>query len=184
LNPKDADTGEGRVRDFDPSRPLASFGRTVGGVILSPGTFFRQVRRNAGFLPPFLFMAICLVVHVSAVWLLRDKAVPVERNLAMGLLFPFVTAAILHLVLTHIFRAGGTYQAAFRVNAYAAAVNLFSWVPTAGLLLELYRVYLLTVGLAAVYSTKPSRTFGAIGITLLVYMAAAGAARHWGVALS
>jgi hypothetical protein len=184
LKARPTDTGTEVMRDFDPGRPLASFARTVGAVLLSPGAFFPRMRRDAGFLPPFLFMTICLGAHVAAVWLLRTDLVLVERNLAMGLLFPFLTAAILHLVLTRIFRAGGAYQVAFRVNAYAAAVNVFSWIPMAGMLLELYRVYLLAVGLAAAYRTKTSHAFGAIAITLLIYMAAAGAARQWGISLS
>lgn len=173
-----------RTLDFDPSRPLQSFGRTVVGVLLSPADFFGRVRRSGGYLPPFLFLTVCLAVHTGAVRLVREDVALKAAHVVLGLLLPFVTSAILHVVMTRLFRAKGTYQGAFRVNAYAAAVNLASWIPMAGMLMELYRVYLLSVGLGAVYSTRPMRAFGAIAVTLLVYIAAAGAAKQVGFSLS
>ena len=83
---------------------------------------------------------------------------------------PFVTAWILLFIITRLFKGSGTYEMAFRANAYSAAVALLSWVPLVGVVLEFYRIYLIVLGLSSTFSIKTSRAFLAVAITLLVYM--------------
>jgi len=85
---------------------------------------------------------------------------------------PFVTAGIVFFIITRLFKAPGTYEAAFRVNAYSATTALFSWIPFLGFFLELYRFYLIALGLSCAFSIRVTRAFLAIAITLFVYLSA------------
>ena len=49
------------------------------------------------------------------------------------------------------------FRATFRVLAYAAVVNLVSWIPILGLLVGLYGLYLQIVGLREVHETTTGR---------------------------
>ena len=86
-----------------------------------------------------------------------------------GIAMPFVTAGILFFFITRFFKASGTYEAALRVNAYAAAVNLVTWIPMVGLLLEFYRLYLIAWGLSYAFSIRVSRAALAIVMTMVTY---------------
>ena len=140
---------------------------------MSPWAFFRAMRRTGGLRPPFLFLFACLVVHTLIVGLLHKDMALLGRNLAMGLVFPFITAGLSYVLLTRLFRAQGTFETAFRVNAYAAAVNLLSWFPVVGVLLELYRLYVITAGLSVTFETKPWKAFVALVLIVGLYMALA-----------
>lgn len=146
------DPGSG---EFDPRDFLTSFREMAVGVLMAPRAFFQEMRRTGGILPPFLFLLTCLLIHTLIVGLLHKDVALLGRNLALGLTTPFITAGLSHILLTRLFQARGTFEAAFRVNAYAAAVNLLSWFPVVGVLLEFYRLYVITIGLSATFETKP-----------------------------
>ena len=97
------------------------------------------------------------------------------RTLILGLIFPLITAGILLLIITKVFKASGSYETAFRVNAYASAVNLLSWLPILGLLFEFYRIYLIVIGLSYAFSIKITHAFLAIVLTMAIYIMAAAA---------
>jgi hypothetical protein len=166
--------------DFDPRNLIRSLLQTAWAVVASPQAFFRRMRKEGGFSSPLIFLLICLLVHTGLAALIRRDPSLIGKSLLFGMLFPFITAAIIHLVITRIYRAGGTYEAAFRVNAYCSAVNLLTWFPGVGLLLEFYRLYLITVGLSAVFKIGTMRALLAIVITIGTYMASAGALRLLG----
>jgi len=158
--------------EFDYRRILRSFPQLVLAVLLSPTDFFQSMQRRGGYLAPLLFLLICVVIHVAmAGVLLRDPWIML-RALVMGITFPFLTAGFLHLFLVKLFRAEAPYEAAYRVNAYAAAVNVVTWIPLAGLLMEFYRIYLLVCGLNAVYAVRASRALVAVALTMGCYILA------------
>jgi hypothetical protein len=95
------------------------------------------------------------------------------RNLLLGALFPFITAELLHVRLTRCFKARGTFEAAFRMNAYAAAVNLLSWFPVVGMVLEFYRLYVMTVGPSAVFITEAWKALLSLVLIVALYVALA-----------
>lgn len=100
------------------------------------------------------------------------------RNLLLGMAFPLITAGFLFFIVTKVFKASGSYETAFRVNAYASAVNLVTWLPFVGLLFELYRIYLIVVGLSAGFSLKMGRSLLAIVLTMAAYIMAAAVIGH------
>jgi hypothetical protein len=158
------------INDFEPDRFFTNFFRTAKAVLLSPKPFYEGMKKEGGLWNPLIFLACCLVFHTLVVVILSKNPSLMAQNLSLGLVMPFVTAGILFFILTRLFKAPGTFEGAFRVNAYAGAVSLLSWVPLAGFLLEFYRVYLIIVGLSFAFSTKASRTFLAVVMTLVIYM--------------
>jgi hypothetical protein len=160
--------------EFDPHNFMTSFRTVAAGVLLSPRAFFLEMRRTGGILPPFLFLLACLMVHSLIVGLLHKDMALIGRNLALGLTFPFITAGLSYVLLTRLFQARGTFEAAFRVNAYAAAINLLSWFPMVGVLLEFYRLYVITVGLSTTFETKPWKALVALVLIVGLYIALAG----------
>jgi hypothetical protein len=164
------DTGQ---EEFDPRDFLTSFREIAVGVLMSPRAFFQTMRRTGGIFPPFLFLLVCLLIHTLIVGLLHKDIPLLGRNLALGLTTPFITAGLTYLLLTRLFQARGTFEAAFRVNAYAAAINLLSWFPVVGVLLEFYRIYVVTVGLSATFEIKPWKALVVLVLIVGLYIALA-----------
>lgn len=175
------------VGDFEPDNFLTNLFRTARAVLLSPRPFYEGMRKDGGFRNPFIFLASCVVLHSLLAGLVTKSLPLIGCNLVSGIVMPFVTSGLLLFFLTSFFKARGTYERAFRVIAYATAINMFSWIPGVELVLgslriplillvlESYRVYLIVVGLSCAFSIKASRAFLAVVITLFTYMVAGGA---------
>jgi len=137
------------------------------------------MQKDGGFLNPFLYMLYCIVFHVLVFGLLQKDPIFMLRTLALGLIFPLITAGILFLIITKMFKTPGSYETAFRVNAYASAVNLITWLPLIGWLFEFYRIYLIVTGLSFAFSIKMTHAFLAILMAMAIYIIAAGAISHF-----
>jgi hypothetical protein len=164
--------------DFASGNFLSSFFRTAKAILLSPRLFYEGMNREGGLRNPFLFLTCCVLTHTLIIGLLLKNQSLIASNLLFGMVLPFVTAGILFFIIARLFKASGTYEMAFRVNAYAAAVALLSWIPLVGMLLEFYRIYLIVVGLSSTFSIKASRAFMAVVLTMFVYIAASAALYH------
>lgn len=175
MRPKDQDT----PTDFAPGNFLSSLFLTAKAILFSPRLFYEEMNREGGLRNPFLFLTCCVLTHTLIVGLLLQNQSIIASNLLFGIVLPFVTAGILFFIITRLFKASGTYEMAFRVNAYSAAVALLSWIPMVGMLLEFYRIYLIVVGLSSAFSIKASRAFMAVVLTIFVYMAASTAVYHF-----
>ena len=167
------------INEFDPKNLFSSFFRTSKTILLSAKVFFKGMRKDGGFLNPFLYLLYCIVFHVLVFGLLQKNPMFMLRTLILGLIFPLITAGILFLIITKLFKASGSYENAFRVNAYASAVNLLTWLPLIGLLFEFYRIYLIVIGLSFAFSIKMTRAFLAIVLTIAIYIIAAAAISHF-----
>lgn len=166
------------INDFEPKNFLSSLFGTAKAVLLSPRSFYEGMKTQGGFRNPFMFLACCIAVHSLLAGLVLNNVTLMAPNLALGIAMPFVTSGFLLFFLRHFFKASGTYEAAFRVNAYAGAISLLSWIPLVGIILEFYRIYLLIVGLSSTFSMKVSRAFLAVLMTLFTYMVLGGAIFH------
>jgi hypothetical protein len=157
--------------DFTPGNFLTSFFSTAKAVLLSPRSFYRDMRTDGAFQNPLIFLVCCVVIHTLFVSLLMKNQMMAARNMALGIGMPFVTAGIFFIIITRLFKASGTYEAAFRVTAYAATLNLFSWIPIPWVLVlvEFYRLYLFVIGLSYAFSIKVSKAALSIVITVLTY---------------
>jgi len=155
--------------DLDPSRFLSSFIDVAKAVLLTPKVFFSVMVRQGAFTHPVTFLVSCVLVHTFLAGLIHRAEGLVFQNLVMGITHPFLTAGIFFLILTRLFHSPCTYGATFRINAYASAVGLVTWIPVAGPFFELYRLYILVVGLRTIYEIKTSRAVTTIFLTLVVY---------------
>jgi hypothetical protein len=178
------------INDFEPEHFLASFFRTAKAVLLSPGPFYKGMKTQGGLRNPFMFLACCVIVHSLLAGLVLNNPGLIARNLAQGIVLPFVTSGIVFFFLTNFLKGSGTFEGAFRVNAYAGAVSLvswvssigmalgFDWIASAGLVLEFYRVYLIVVGLSCVFSIKVFWALSAVLVTMFMYMLLFGTMRY------
>jgi hypothetical protein len=158
------------IHDFDPGNFLSSFFHTAKAVLFSPRSFYKGMRSEGGIRNPCIFLTCCALTHTVFVGLTLKKGVIIALSLFNGLVMPFVTAWILYVIVTGLFKGSGTYEAAFRVIAYSAATALISWVPMGGFVLEFYRLYLIAFGLSYVFSVKFSKTLLAVCITVVIYV--------------
>lgn len=161
---------QGVQYDFVPEDLPGSLFRTARAVLLSPRDFYKKMKTEGGFRNPTLFLACCILIHALFIGLLARDEVVIIQGLMYGIAMPFVTAGLLFLFITKFFKESGTYQAAFRVMAYASAVNLATWIPVARLVLEFYRLYLIAWGLTYAFSTRISRAVLAIVLTMITYL--------------
>ncbi len=164
--------------EFDPDNALTSFRKISVGVLFSPRIFFNGMRTTGGLVNPGIYLAGCVLVNGVIVGFLSKNIALMIKIVALGLTVPFITAGILQFILTRLLGARGTYEAALRINAYAAAVNLLSWFPEVGTLMEFYRVYIVTVGVRIIFNTAERRAFLAVALTLALFMLAILALEH------
>jgi hypothetical protein len=182
--------GEG----YNLSDPVNSFIDTVRRVVLEPVGFFTSLPRSGSFVNPLVFALICIEISAILGGLQGLIGVGVNQGLgnfigsiiaapiggAIGL---FIMTGILHLLVMLVVGAGNSgFEATFRVAAYAAVVDLVSWIPLIGWLLSLYGVYLAVVGIREMHQTTTGRAalvvlipVGVFLLLLLVGLLAAGA---------
>ena len=182
--------GEG---DYNLSDPIHSFIDTVRRVVLQPVAFFASLPQSRNLVNPLVFALICIEIYTILGGLLGLVRVGTNRGLGSfiasiiaapigGAIGLFILAAILHLLVRLVVGAGNSgFEATFRVAAYAAVVNLVSWIPLVGWLLGLYGIYLSVVGIKEVHGTTTGKAALVVlipaGVILLVLVGllAAGA---------
>jgi hypothetical protein len=183
--------GEG---DYNLSDPLNTFIDTVRRVVLQPVSFFASLPQSRNLVNPLVFALICIEISTILGGLLGLVRVGTNRGLGSfiasiiaapigGAIGLFILAAILHLLVRLVVGAGNSgFEATFRVAAYAAVVNLVSWIPLVGWLLALYGIYLSVVGIREMHGTTTGKAAlvvlipaGVILLLVLVGLLAAGA---------
>ena len=83
----------------------------------------------------------------------------------------YLTAAIQHLFVLLFVRERRGFWATFLVVAYQSAVWLVSWVPVLGLLVNLYGIYVVTVGLREMHGTTTGRALLAVIVPYVLPLA-------------
>jgi len=156
--------------EFAPENFFISFFRTAKSVLFSPGAFYGGMKTEGGLRNPVIFLMSCVVIHTLIVSIFVENQAIIAFNLINGTVMPFVTAGILFFIITRLFKAPGTFEIAFRVNAYAAATALVSWIPLIGLFIDFYRFYLIAIGLSHAFAITVSRSALAIVITVVIYI--------------
>jgi hypothetical protein len=183
--------GEG---DYNLSDPIHSFIDTVRRVVLQPVSFFASLPQSRNLVNPLVFALICIEISTILGGLLGLVRVGTYRGLGSfiasiiaapigGAIGLFILAAILHLLVRLVVGAGNSgFEATFRVAAYAAVVNLVSWIPLVGWLLGLYGIYLAVIGIREMHGTTTGKAAlvvlipaGVILLLVLVGLLAAGA---------
>lgn len=143
----------------------------VKEVLFSPNSFFAAMKGTTTLPNPYLFLAVCTLIHTLMVVLTLKKISFMLIFLALvnGMLMPFVTAWLLFFIITRMFKGLGTYEDSLRINVYAGSTVLFSWIPMGGFLLELYRLYLISAGFGHVFAVRPVKAWLAIAMAVFLY---------------
>jgi hypothetical protein len=88
-----------------------------------------------------------------------------------GSLMPFILAAMLNLVL-QLLQVGIVYRLALGITAYANTALLFAWIPGMAPFAEIFRYYLIGVGIVKVTGLNGWKAFfvllGMGGLLLLL----------------
>ncbi len=155
--------------DFNPSHFPGSFFDVAKAVLIAPKDFFSNMTRHGNMANPIIFLFGCVGVHTLLARPFHHIPGLFLNNVLMGVIVPFLTSGLFFLILTRLFHCRGTYEATFRMNAYASAVGLLTWIPVAGIFLEFYRLYVIIIGLRTIYAIKTSRAIITIFLTLIVY---------------
>jgi hypothetical protein len=180
--------------DFDYRELVPSFIRTAREVLLNPVNFFKSIRREGDFLNPLLFAVICALISAviggilafiislatgngfgGSLGSLVSNIILIPIGTAIGL---FIGAAIYHLLVLLIIRPSHAgYEATFRVVAYAAVLQLLSWlayIPILGILvgiaIGIYNVVLTVIGIREVHATTTGRAVAVVLIPVIVVL--------------
>ena len=156
------------VSEFDPSNFLPSFWGTWKGVITNPSLFFRQMPREGGFLPPVLFMLVCLGVDGLLKAIFGGGIRGFFSAFVGTTLITFLIAAVMLLFSTQLFPGKGSYEGSFRVLAYTNAVSVLGWIPVIGVLAALYGLYIAALGVMEVHTLDRGKAGVVIILTALV----------------
>jgi hypothetical protein len=178
--------------DFDYRELIPSFVQTVRDVLFDPVNFFRGIRREGDFLNPLIFAIICALITGVIGGILRlifvlvrgggfggalgsliANIIFIPIGTAIGL---FIGAGIYHLLVLLIIRPSHAgYEATFRVVAYAAVLQLLSWlayIPILGILvgiaIGIYNVVLTVIGIREVHATTTGRAVAVVLIPVIV----------------
>lgn len=87
--------------------------------------------------------------------------------LLIATLVIYVTALILHLLVSIFARQNAGFEATFRVNAYASVVALVSQIPLVGFLASFYGIYLFWTGIQRLHSITARRAGLIVAVPVL-----------------
>jgi hypothetical protein len=178
--------------DFDYRQLVPSLIQTAREVLLNPVNFFRSIRRTGDFVNPLVFAIICSLISAviggilafiislatgngfgGSLGSLIANIILIPIGTAIGL---FIWAGIYHLLVLLLIRPRHEgYEATFRVVAYAAALQLLSWlayIPLLGILvgiaLGIYSVVLSVIGIREMHATTTGRALAVVLIPVVV----------------
>ncbi len=156
------------VNEFDPGNFLPSLWETWKKVITRPSLFFREMPKDGGFLPPLLFMLVCLGVDGVLKALFGGGIGGFFSAFVGTTLMTFLVAVVLYLFSTQLFPGKGNYQGSFRILAYANAVSVLGWIPLIGILAVIYGLYIAGQGVMEVHSLDRGKAGVVIILAALV----------------
>jgi hypothetical protein len=167
--------------------------QTAREVLLNPVNFYRSIRRAGDFVNPLVFAIICALISAviggilafiislatgngfgGSLGSLIANIILIPIGTAIGL---FVGAAIYHLLVLLLIRPSHAgYEATFRVVAYAAVLQLLSWlvfIPILGILVAIaigiYNVVLTVIGIREVHATTTGRAVAVVLLPVVVF---------------
>jgi hypothetical protein len=161
--------------EFDAQAAVQGFGARWKRVMTDPAGFFAEMPEVGGLGDPLVFLAICLAINAVGMVLVGYGLGGAIRSFVWGVVSTFVLAGALVLVAQHLFGGRAGFEPTFRVIAYAAAPDIFAWVPRIGVLALLYGLFLAVRGLERVQGFDTTRAVLTvlIAVTAVVLVAAA-----------
>ena len=156
------------------------FYRDVVKIVLNPKSFFQNMPAEKDHRAAVTFLCTCAVIYsiAATVFAYESHATYFVLMLANGLLYPVVTAAALRFVLYAAGASKTAFHQTFAIVAYANAVLLLAWIPGIAPFTEIFKYYLIGVGLVHVLKMSRIKALTIIVATiaallLMLYLAKA-----------
>jgi hypothetical protein len=151
------------------------FYRDAVKILIHPKAFYESmpVEKDQQAIITFLLLSALLYSVASIFFAREQQLVFLFLFFLNGSLMPLILAAILCLVL-YLLQAGIDYKLALGITAYANTALLFAWIPGMAPFAEIFRYYLIGVGIFKVTGLSGLKSFfvllglGAI-LLLLIY---------------
>ena len=129
-------------------------------VLIHPKAFYESMQGDRDQQAIFTFLLLsALLYSVAASLFARDQQLVYLLTFFMhGSLFPFILAAMLYLMMMFL-QTGIGYGLALGITTYANAAILFAWIPGMAPFAEIFRYYLMGVGIAKVTGLSGWKSF-------------------------
>jgi hypothetical protein len=151
------------------------FYRDAIKILINPKVFYETMSAEKDQQAIITFLGLtALLYSLAATFFAREKQLIFLFIFFLnGFLMPFILGAMLCLVL-NLFQVGIVYRLALGITAYANTALLFAWIPGMAPFAEIFRYYLIGVGIVKVTGLNGWKAFfvllgmGAL-LVLLIY---------------
>jgi hypothetical protein len=151
---------------------FVTFYKDAVKVLIHPKAFYEsmEAEKDQGAIYTFLILS-ALLYSVAASFFARDQQLVLLLSFFLhGSILPFILATMLYLMMLFLNARIG-YGRALAITAYANTALLFAWIPGMAPFAEIFRYYLMGVGIANVTGLSGWKSFFVLlgmGIMLLV----------------
>ena len=139
---------------------FVTFYKDAVKVLIHPKAFYEsmEAEKDRGAIYTFLILT-ALLYSVAASFFARDQQLVLLLSFFLhGSLLPFILAAMLYLMMLFLNARIG-YGPALAITAYANTALLFAWIPGMAPFAEIFRYYLMGVGIANVTGLSGWKAF-------------------------
>jgi len=148
--------------EFDPQNAFDTFRDIVLSLVKRPAAFFHGMPIDGGYLSPTLFLLINLLICGFLSTVLRSTMWPLFRVPVLGLISTFLCSGILYVLSGRLFGERGSFEATYRVMAYAGVVFLIMWIPILDIFAFLCGLYLVVLGTQKVHLLDRSTSIAVV----------------------
>ena len=129
-------------------------------VLIHPKAFYESMSAEKDQQATVTFLILsALLYSVAATFFAREQQlVFLFLFFLNGFLMPVILAAILYLVM-YLLQVGIVYRLALGITAFANTALLFAWIPGMAPFAELFRYYLIGVGIVKVTGLSGWKAF-------------------------
>jgi hypothetical protein len=166
----------GNSYDFNTKDFVKSFAGVTKTVLIKPSDFYQNMPTTGGYVPPVIFLAICLLITGILTALFSWSFAGFVSYIIFYFIFSFIAAGILHFIAQQFFEGKGSYEGIYRVVAYASVVQLVGWLPWIhGIFVivtfcaGIYGLYLQIVGIEKVHQITTGQAVVTVLIALAVF---------------
>lgn len=149
--------------EYNLGRPIGSFIEIVIGILKDPNGFFSRLNPLGPYREPTLFTLGSYVTATIGISI--SVGSPVGLALLPMLIFSWlIFIGLVHLVAVKVLGGQAGYRASYRVAAYCNFTYLIAYIPYFGLGAQIFGLYLMAQGLAAVHKFSLAKALTAVGI--------------------
>jgi hypothetical protein len=161
------------IHEASPKSFFIQFYRDAVKILIHPKVFYESMpaEKDQQAIITFLILRALLYSVAATFFARQQQLVFLFIFFLNGSLMPLILAGMLCLVL-HILQAGVAYRFALGITAYANTALLFAWIPGMAPFAEIFRYYLIGVGIVKVAGLGGWKAFFALlgmgGLLLLL----------------